>query len=82
MSHTRDTRGWKIEAHSAGATYEQRFKSIDVDADDDGLNVLIEENMGYESASCCCRIPIDILTEVLRQAGFTLTPTNDGETQG
>lgn len=75
---SRDERGWEFDLYNlpgaAGANRQHRGSHADVDLDENGLEVRIDEGSGYMAQSCSLTIPLDVMVELFTRAGFTVTP--------
>jgi hypothetical protein len=73
---SRDERGWEINDYSlqdtSSANCRTRGSYVDLDLDENGLAVVIDEGSGFMAQSCSTTIPIDVLVELLTRVGFTV----------
>lgn len=76
----RDENGWSRDSYGNGYSRRSRGRgSDDVDIDMDGydINVRIDGGYGYETYSASVSIPTGFVVEMLRAAGYTITPPGE-----
>jgi hypothetical protein len=73
----RNEQGWRIEESEwcNSASREGRGQSVELEVDETGVSVLIEEGSGYCSQRCNAFIPNEIMIALLRKAGYTVSHT-------
>jgi hypothetical protein len=63
----RDSRGWRVDIGEfyIGANQQGRGRIVDVNIDENGLGITIDEGSGYDRCSCTAAIPIEHLRAML-----------------
>lgn len=60
------------ELREGGAVKRARSSMHEVDVDDDGITLRLEEGSGYMRADCDTHIPMTVLVQLFERAGYTL----------
>jgi hypothetical protein len=77
--------GWAISEHEDDARADRQhrvFDEAEVTVEAAGIEVRLEGGWGYERWSGSTFIPIDVVTEVMRRAGFVVTRVQPNAEQG
>jgi len=80
----RDSRGWRVDigAFYIGADQQGHGRIVDVNIDENGLYITIDEGRGYDRCSCTAAIPIEHLRAMLaafdaQQAAIAVQNTDE-----
>lgn len=60
------------ELREGGAVRRARSSLHEVDVDDDGMTIRLEEGTGYMRADCDTHIPMAVLVQLFERAGYLL----------
>lgn len=80
----RDERGYEVPYESVGMNYvtrSHRGTEVELDMDEGGLEVRIEQGSGYMRESCSTYVHMDVLVRMLERQGYTVTKVAN-EVQG
>ena len=67
--------GWKIEKGEFlnHASKRTPGKEVEIYIDKEDIEVRVEEGRGYLSQNCTAYVPVEIMIEMLRHAGYVIT---------
>lgn len=71
------TNGWTVQSNGRAEVTTRGHSSTAELMDDDHLCVEVEDGRGYMAQATTTYIPIEVLAELLRQAGWTCTAPED-----